>query len=320
MSVDPLRAGRTERRKRKPTATSTFGVSRRESHDSSGFYSRFSAPEITDDETVAAATVRDEIFHADARDMSQIPDNSIALVVTSPPYFAGKQYEAGMDEGDVPGSYIEYLDLLASVFAECRRVLEPGGRMCVNVANLGRKPYRSLSSDVISILQDELRFLLRGEVIWLKAEGASGSCAWGSYMSATNPVLRDTTERLIIASKGRFERALSTKAKRRRQELGLPYEDDISTDEFVEATLDVWRIRPESAKRVGHPAPFPVELPERCIKLFTYRGDVVLDPFMGSGSTAVAAVRSGRHYLGYELDDGYVKLARRRVAEESAGG
>jgi modification methylase len=315
MSV-PLRAEGSGRRKRKATSTSSFGVSRRESHDSSSFYSRFSAPEISDDETVNRPAVRDEIFLADARDMSQIPDDSIALVVTSPPYFAGKDYENSIDEGDAPGSYIEYLELLAAVFTECRRVLEPGGRICVNVANLGRRPYRSLSSDVIAILQDDLGLLLRGEVIWMKAEGASGSCAWGSYKSATNPVLRDTTERLVIASKGRFERALSAKAKRRRQELGLPYEDDIKTEEFVEATLDVWRIRPESAKRVGHPAPFPVALPERCIKLFTYKDDVVLDPFMGSGSTAVAAVRSERHYLGYELDESYVKLARDRIAQE----
>jgi modification methylase len=318
MSLDPLSANQPERRKRKPTATSSFGVSRRESHDSSSFYSRFSAPELSDDETVNRAGIRDEIFVADARDMAQIPDNSIALVVTSPPYFAGKDYESVLGNEGVPASYIEYLELIASVFAECKRVLEPGGRMCVNVANLGRKPYRSLSSDVIAILQDELKFLLRGEVIWMKAEGAAGSCAWGSYMSATNPVLRDTTERLIIASKGKFERALSAKSKRRRQELGLPHEDDINTEEFVEATLDVWKIRPESAKRVGHPAPFPVELPERCIKLFTYRGDVVLDPFMGSGSTAVAAVRNGRHYLGYELDESYVRLARDRIANESS--
>src|SRR2546423_10621866 len=101
--------------------------------------------------------------------------------------------------------------MLRDVFAECVRVLEPGGRICVNVANLGRRPYRSLSADVIGILQDDLGLLLRGEVIWLKAEGAAGSCAWGSYLSATNPVMRDLTERIVIASKGRFIRAQSEK-------------------------------------------------------------------------------------------------------------
>jgi DNA modification methylase len=218
----------------------------------------------------------------------------------------------------VPSSYLEYLDLLHDVFAECVRVLEPGGRIAVNVANLGRKPYRSLSADVIRILQDDLGLLLRGEVIWLKAEGASGSCAWGSYRSATNPVLRDVTERIVIASKGRFSRAGSERGKRARAAAELPHEDDQTAEEFAEATLDVWRIRPERAKRVGHPAPFPVELPERCIRLLTYRNDVVLDPFLGSGSTAVAAVRAGRRYVGYELEQEYVDIAERRIAEEKA--
>ena len=102
------------------------------------------------------------------------------------------------------------------VFDECRRVLEPGGRIAVNVANLGRKPYRSLSADVISILQDDLGLLLRGEVIWEKAATSSGSCAWGSFAKASNPVLRDMTERIIIASKGRFARAVSLKDRRRK--------------------------------------------------------------------------------------------------------
>jgi site-specific DNA-methyltransferase (adenine-specific) len=205
--------------------------------------------------------------------------------------------------------------MLRDVFAECVRVLEPGGRIAVNVANLGRKPYRSLSADVISILQDDLGLLLRGEIIWHKAEGATGSLAWGSYRSATNPVLRDITERVIIASKGRFDRAQKP-AKREGE--GLPYKSSVSADEFMEATLDVWRIDPESARRVGHPAPFPVELPRRLIDLYTFEGDVVLDPFLGSGSTVVAAERTARTGIGFDLDPTYVALARERVAAEQA--
>ena len=242
-----------------------------------------------------------------------LPANSVALVVTSPPYFSGKEYEQALGRGHIPGSYLEYLGMLRDVFAECKRVLEPGGRIAVNVANLGRKPYRSLSTDIVRILQDDLRLLLRGEVIWRKGEGANGSCAWGSFRSAANPVLRDVTERVVIASKGRFDRAQRVETRRQRS---LPHTSDMSTDEFMEATLDVWNMAPESATRVGHPAPFPVELPLRLIGLYTFRDDLVVDPFMGSGTTLVAAICSGRRYLGYDTDPNYVATAKRRVAEE----
>lgn len=199
------------------------------------------------------------------------------------------------------------------MFAECVRVLEPGGRIAVNVANLGRRPYRSLAADVTAILQDDLRLLLRGEVVWVKQRGAAGNCAWGSFQRPGNPVLRDLSERVIIASKGRFDRALSPK---QRQARGLPSVSTLSRDEFMEATVDVWEIPPESAARVGHPAPFPVALPERLIHMNTYEGDLVLDPYMGSGSTAVAAVRAGRHFVGYDTDESYVGSAMQRVNHE----
>jgi len=290
------------------TSTSSFGVGKRESHDSTDFYARFAAPEISDADDLGSPGELDVIHVGDARDMSAVPDASVALVVTSPPYFAGKEYETALGEGHVPGDYIDYLTMLREVLAECVRTLEPGGRIAVNVANLGRRPYRSLAADVTTILQDDLRLLLRGEVIWQKQRGASGSCAWGSYQSPANPVLRDTTERVIIASKGRFDRVGRGSAAP-----GQPGVATIPGDEFMEATLDVWEIPAESATRVGHPAPFPVALVERCIQLFTYDGDVVLDPFMGSGTTAVAAVNTGRHYIGYDTDAGYVRQARERV-------
>lgn len=301
--------------RRRATATSAFGGGRRENHDASAFYGRFTPPVLSDDDEVNRPGVVDEIYCGDARRMAKVRDKAVALVVTSPPYFSGKVYEEALGEGHVPGSYLEFLDMLHDVFAECARVLEPGGRIAVNVANLGRKPYRSLSADVIRILQDDLGLLLRGEVIWQKGQGANGSCAWGSFQSAANPVLRDLTERVVLASKGRFDRALS---RRRRRERGLPHENSIGRDEFMEATLDVWQIPPEHASRVGHPAPFPVALPQRFIELYTYVGDLVLDPFMGSGSTAVAAARTGRHYVGYDTDPDYVRLATERVAAEHA--
>jgi DNA modification methylase len=303
---------RTTTSGRTRTATSNFGAGARESHDASRFYERFRAPEVSADDAVTTATIEDPFIHGDARRMDVVPDSSVALVVTSPPYFAGKRYEEELDREGVPSSYLEYLDLLTDVFAECARKLEPGGRIAVNVANLGRKPYRSLSADVIRILEHDLGLLLRGEIIWQKGEGANGSCAWGSFRGASNPVLRDITERVIVASKGRFDRARPAK---RRAAAGLPHESTLPTDDFLALTLDVWSIPPESARRVGHPAPFPVELPEQLIRLYTYAGDLVLDPFMGSGSTLVAAAGLGRRYVGYDLDADYVAIARRRVAE-----
>ena len=297
------------------TSTSNFGVSKRENHDATAFYARFHAPTVSTDDTIAAPTISDKIVVGDARDMREVASNSVALVVTSPPYFAGKAYEQALGEGSVPATYLDYLQMLRDVFAECVRVLEPGGRIAVNVANLGRRPYRSLASDVTAILQDDLRLLLRGEIVWVKQRGASGSCAWGSFQRPGNPVLRDVSERIVVASKGRFDRAHDAK---RRTKLGLPAVSSLSRDEFMEATLDVWEMPAESASRVGHPAPFPVALPERLIHLHTYVGDLVLDPFMGSGSTAVAAVRTGRHFVGYDTDPDYVAGAEARVARETA--
>jgi len=297
--------------RRKPTSTSAFGVGKRESHDASAFYDRFPAPVLSKDTTVNACTVADALFVGDSRDMGKVPDNSVALVVTSPPYFAGKAYEEALGTGAIPADYVEYLAMLRDVFAECGRVLEPGGRICVNVANLGRKPYRSLSADVTRILQDDLGLLLRGEIVWIKADGASGNCAWGSYMKASSPGLRDVTERIVVAGKGRLNRAVTWQDRKAR---GLPWESTIGRDDFMAWTLDTWRFAPESARRIGHPAPFPVELPRRCIELYTYKDDVVLDPFLGAGATAEAAVRTGRRYVGFDTDPAYVDLARARLA------
>ena len=301
----------SERRK---TSTSNFGVSGRESHDASAFYDRFRPPALSEDrEILEPIDITHPFQVGDARSMNAVVDGSVALVVTSPPYFAGKTYEEELERDGIPSSYLDYLAMLTEVFAECVKKLEPGGRIAVNVANLGRKPYRSLSADVIRILEHDLGLLLRGELIWQKGEGANGSCAWGSFRSASNPVLRDVTERVIVASKGRFDRARSTKEREKR---GLPSRSTVLTDDFLAMTLDVWSIPPESAKRVGHPAPFPVELPEQLIELYSFENDLVLDPFMGSGSTLVAASRLGRRFIGYDLDPNYAEMAKARVEAE----
>ena len=282
------------------TSTSRFGTGKRESHDSSPFYERnlVRAQFSTDDEVADAPEV-DRIWCHSSEDMAELPDNSVGLMVTSPGYHVGKEY-------DSDATFEEYLAMLERVFAETHRVLEPGGRAVVNVANLGRKPYVPLASLVTAMMTERLGFFMRGEVIWRKGKGMNGSCAWGSWQSAANPTIRDTHEYCLCYSKGRMDRVRKGRST-------------IDRDEFMAATLSVWEIPAESARRVGHPAPFPVALPRRFIELFTFEGDVVLDPFMGSGSTAVSARAAGRYYVGYDTDPAYVAVAEARVAEALRG-
>ena len=300
----------SEKETTKGTQTSSFGVSKRENHDAKSFYNRF--PALNQDKKQLPETPKtiNKLFVGDSRQMDDVNDNSVALIVTSPPYYAGKEYELEMGEHGIPANYIEYLQMLSEVFTECWRVLEPGGRIAINVANLGRKPYRSLATDVIRILQDDIGFLLRGEIIWVKAEGASGSCAWGSFQSASNPVLRDVTERIIVASKLRLDRSLNRK---QREAEGFPYIDTIAKEDFMAWTLDTWRIQPVSAKKIGHPAPFPIELPRRLIELYSYQHDLILDPFCGAGTTAIAAKQVERNYIGYDMEEEYIELAQERL-------
>lgn len=279
------------------TVTKSFGVGKRENHDASGFYLRKLCRMPLDSGThgVVNSVPRecvDQIFVHSSETMPEVPDSSVSLMVTSPPYNVGKDYDADL-------SLKEYLDFLKRVLSETFRVLLPGGRAAINVANLGRKPYIPLNS-YLCTLAESIGFLMRGEIIWVKGKGASGSCAWGSWMSASNPTLRDLHEYILIFSKGRFDRPEKGRST-------------ISRDEFIAATTSVWHIPPESARRVGHPAPFPVALVERLIRLYTFEGDVILDPFMGSGTSAVAAMKTGRHFIGYEINEEYADMALRRV-------
>jgi site-specific DNA-methyltransferase (adenine-specific) len=231
--------------------------------------------------------------------MDELPDNCVHLMVTSPPYNVLKEYDDNLNLD-------EYLKLLMRVWIETYRVLVPGGRACINVANLGRKPYIPLHSYIIDQML-EIGYLMRGEIIWNKASSASPSTAWGSWQSAANPVLRDVHEYILVFSKGSFGR----KAKGK--------ENTILREQFLEWTKSIWTFPAMPARRVGHPAPFPEELPHRLIQLFTYQNDVVLDPFMGSGTTCLAAAADGRRYVGYDLNEEYVELARKRLAGKVGG-
>ncbi len=287
--------------RRNRSQTSSFGSPSRANHDSSKFYSSrlyegFSRGNDNVDfsENPVPYNSLDKIFCKSAERMLELPDKSIHLMVTSPPYNVGKLYDKDMSLG-------EYRSFLLSIWKEVYRVLVPGGRICINIANLGRKPYIPLHAFVIEDLLS-LGFLMRGEVIWDKGATASSSVAGGTYMSAKNPVLRDSHEYILIFSKDTFTRGIKEKMK-----------STLSKDEFAKFTKSVWSFNAESATKVGHPAPFPIELPARCIKLYTFEEEVVLDPFMGSGTTAVAALELNRHYVGYDVDPEYIKMAEKRV-------
>lgn len=291
------------------TQTSSFGTPGRINHDASKFYQSRLYTELKMNKASSfigtktnpfPSELLDTIINASSENMSLLPDNSLHLMVTSPPYNVSKEYDNDL-------SLTEYLDLLRRVFTETYRVLVNGGRACVNVANLGRKPYIPLSSYIVKLMQD-IGYIMRGEIIWNKAASASPSCAWGSWQSASNPTLRDIHEYILVFSKGDYKRQL-TKTERETKR------DTISRGDFMEWTKSIWTMNAESARRIGHPAPFPEELPRRLIQLYSFTGDIVLDPFMGSGTTAVSAIKNSRHYVGFDVSNEYIALASERIKE-----
>ncbi|MFL7891837.1 MAG: DNA-methyltransferase [Anaerolineales bacterium] len=290
--------------KRQGTETSSFGSSGRISHDSQKFYASRLYNDLPGDQKVEhhenpiPVGVIDHLLCKSSERMDEIPDLSVHLMVTSPPYNASKDYDQDLN-------LQEYLQMLEKVWRETYRVLVPGGRACINIANLGRKPYIPLHKDVIQVMI-EIGFLMRGEIIWDKASSASQSTAWGSWQSASNPVLRDVHEYILVFSKNTFKREAGEK------------ENTIQRDEFLEWTKSVWTFPAVSAKKIGHPAPFPEELPHRLIQLYSFQGDVVLDPFAGSGTTCLVAARDQRHFIGYEVNQEYIELARTRMTALSS--
>lgn len=287
----------------KGTKTSSFGTKGRVAHDSSKFYNSKLYKEIKNNNSDIIVNefpseLLNTIIDSSCENMKDIPNNSLHLMITSPPYNVSKEYDNDL-------SLNEYLSLLKNCFTETYRVLVDGGRACINIANIGRKPYIPLS-DYVSKIMIEIGFNMRGEIIWNKSAGAGISTAWGSFQSASNPILRDVHEYILIFSKGNYKRERNKEEKELRK-------DNITKEEFIEWTKSVWTMNTESAKRIGHPAPFPEELPNRLIKLFSFTNDIVIDPFMGSGTTAIAAIKNKRNFVGYEINKEYINLANNRI-------
>ena len=287
----------------KGTKTSSFGTKGRVAHDSSKFYNSKLYKEIKNNNSDIIVNefpneLLNTIIASSCENMKDIPNNSLHLMITSPPYNVSKEYDNDL-------SLNEYLSLLKNCFTETYRVLVDGGRACINIANIGRKPYIPLS-DYVSKIMIEIGFNMRGEIIWNKSAGAGISTAWGSFQSASNPILRDVHEYILIFSKGNYKRERDKEEKELRK-------DNITKEEFIEWTKSVWTMNTESAKRIGHPAPFPEELPNRLIKLFSFTNDIVIDPFMGSGTTAIAAIKNNRNFVGYEINKEYINLANNRI-------
>ncbi|MHA1314763.1 MAG: DNA-methyltransferase [Candidatus Helarchaeota archaeon] len=269
-----------KKERKRGTRTSSFGSPGRISHDSSEFYAsklyEGSKPpkKIEYIENEMPSSLLNRILCKSSEKMGDIPDNSVHLMITSPPYNVGKDYDRNY-------TLSEYLQFLKSVWTETKRVLVPGGRACINVANLGRKPYIPLDSFIAKDMLD-LGFLMRGEIIWDKGSSAGSSTAWGSWCSASNPTLRDVHEYILVFCKDTFKRINLDKRN-----------NSIQRDEFLEYTKSIWKFQAESA--------------------YTFEKEIVLDPFMGSGQTAIAAIKSNRYYVGYEIDKTYADLAMKRV-------
>lgn len=237
------------------------------------------------------------IYHDDFLTSNVLPDESVDLIVTSPPYNVGIDYSTHDDAHE----YRDYLALSESWLRQAYRVSRPDGRLCMNIPlDKNKGGQQSVCSDVTSIAK-AIGWQYHSTIIWNEGN-ISRRTAWGSWMSASAPYVIAPVEVIVVLYKQFWKK---------RQ----PGESDITRDEFMAWTNGLWTFNGESKKRVGHPAPFPRELPRRCIRLFSYVGDVVLDPFMGSGTTLIEAWDNNRIGIGFDIAQRYCELAQKRLEE-----
>lgn len=238
-----------------------------------------------------------QIFFKSSERMSEVKDGSVQLIVTSPPYNVGKNYVAYNDNRTLQ----DYLDYLEVVWRECKRVLCTGGRIAINVTGTWRRPYVPLHVHITEQMLG-LGLLMRGVIYWDKGTSVGISTAWGSWRSGSNPTLRDVGEHILIFCKDSYKLESSNSIS------------TISSAEFAEYSKSLWSFGAVNSRKEGHPAPFPEELPRRLIKFYTFLGDTVLDPFLGSGTTCKAAKALGRRSIGYEVNDDYRKLIEQKIS------
>jgi len=229
--------------------------------------------------------------------LKEIDDESVDIVLTSPPYNYGMEYDTHDDDGDAD----EYLEQILAVFVECKRVLKSGGRLIINIQP-NYKQYFPTHHKITQRMISE-GMIWRGEIIWLK-NNLRKLTAWGSWKSPSCPYLSYPFEFIEVFSKDTLKHP------------GNKEDIDITKDEFIKYVNGHWSMAPETKmKDYGHPAMFPEELVERCLKLFSYKGDVVLDPFNGAGTTTYIANKFGRKYIGIDMSEFYCETARRRILE-----
>jgi len=240
--------------------------------------------------------INDSVF-----DTKKIPENSIDLIVTSPPYNVDIKYNSHDDQI----SYEKYLEFSEKWMRRCYKWLKDDGRFCLNIPlDKNKGGQQSVGADLTNIAKNVVKFKYHSTIIWNEGN-ISRRTAWGSWMSASAPYVIAPVELVIVFYKKKWKKTSGS------------LESTIDKKDFIDWTNGLWTFNGESKKKIGHPAPFPVQLPERCIQLFSYKFDTVLDPFLGSGSTLVAAYHNNRKGIGIDIDEHYCEIAINRLKNEA---
>lgn len=236
------------------------------------------------------------IYNNDILKIDTIDARSVDLIVTSPPYNVDIKYNSHNDTM----SYDDYLSFTREWLAKCYKLIKYDGRFCLNIPlDKNKGGQQSMCADITSIAK-QVGFKYHSTIVW-NEQNISRRTAWGSWLSASAPYVIAPVEVIVVLYNREWKKTSGSR------------KSDITKEEFMKWTNGVWNFSGESKKRVGHPTPFPVELPKRCIKLFSFIGDTVLDPFLGSGSTLLACLQTGRKGIGVDIDTGYCKLAKSRI-------